>query len=265
VALSAEVRAFAETPDRYTEIPADGLVTRYDDGRICVVQGPTFATVSAPCVGEGEVAGLVADVRALAPVEKRPSWFVGPSAQPAGIVDELRSLGLGPPWDHVELLHALAIGSEPAGAGPGVEARRVDTYEDFVAGSELRFELFDLPAEKREHERDHYEAYWAEMQRIGIPIWFLATLEGRVAGSAGVIPSPRGAFLIGGSTAQWARGRGVYRALVRARWDDAVARGTPALVTHAKPDSSYPILLRLGFEHVCEIRRLEDRGVSDHP
>lgn len=266
MALTDEVRAFAETPDRFTEIPADGLVTRHDDGRVCIVQGPTFAVVSAPLVGEGEVGDLVEEVRGLVPATKRPSWFVGPSARPTTIVDDLLALGLEPPHDRVDLLHALAIDSEPAGTAPGVEARRVDTFEDFVATSELRFEIFDIPAEKREDEREHYETYWAEAQRIGVPVWFLATFEGRVAGSAGVIPSSRGVFLIGGSTAPWARGHGVYRALVRARWDYAVARGTPALVTHAKPDSSYPILLRLGFEDVCTIHRLEDRtGIGDHP
>jgi predicted GNAT superfamily acetyltransferase len=72
------------------------------------------------------------------------------------------------------------------------------------------------------------------------------------------IPSDRGVFLIGGAVARWARGRGLYRALVRARWDDAVARGTPTLVTQANPATSSPILRRLGFEQVCEIRRLED-------
>jgi hypothetical protein len=45
---------------------------------------------------------------------------------------------------------------------------------------------------------------------------------------------------------------------VRARWDDAVARGTPALVTEAMPGTSYPILKRVGFVDVCTIRRLED-------
>jgi predicted GNAT superfamily acetyltransferase len=65
-------------------------------------------------------------------------------------------------------------------------------------------------------------------------------------------------FLIAGSVLEWARGRGVYRALVRARWDDAVARGTPALVTEALADTSYPILKRVGFVDVCTIRRLED-------
>ena len=47
------------------------------------------------------------------------------------------------------------------------------------------------------------------------------------------------------------------RALVRTRWDEAVRRGTPALVVHAAPTSE-PILRRLGFEEVCRLRRLRD-------
>jgi hypothetical protein len=35
----------------------------------------------------------------------------------------------------------------------------------------------------------------------------------------------RGGFLFGGSTLREARGRGAYRVLVRARWDEAVSRG----------------------------------------
>jgi predicted GNAT superfamily acetyltransferase len=72
------------------------------------------------------------------------------------------------------------------------------------------------------------------------------------------IPSDRGVFLIAGSTAPWARGRGLYRALVRARWDYAVERGTPALVTEAIVATSYPILQRLGFTEVCTIWRLQE-------
>ena len=55
-----------------------------------------------------------------------------------------------------------------------------------------------------------------------------------------------------------ARGRGAYRALVAARWRDAVARRTPLLVTQAGR-MSRPILARLGFREVCEIRILVDR------
>jgi hypothetical protein len=89
---------------------------------------------------------------------------------------------------------------------------------------------------------------------------FLASVEGRPAATATAVLADRGVFMIAGSTLPWARGRGCYRALVRARWDLAVERGTPALVTHAVPGTSYPILERLGFEDVCTLRRLrEDR------
>jgi len=92
----------------------------------------------------------------------------------------------------------------------------------------------------------------------GVAIAFLARIEGRPAGTGMSVYSGRGVFLIGGAVAEWARRRGVYRALVRARWDDAVVRGTPALVTGALPNTSLPILLRAGFREVCVIRRLED-------
>ena len=67
--------------------------------------------------------------------------------------------------------------------------------------------------------------------------------------------------LFGGSTLPEARGRGAYRALVAARWEDAVARGTPALVTQASP-MSRPILRQLGFRELCEIRILLDDSAA---
>jgi len=260
--MTAELREFAESPDRYVDVVEDGLVTRYDDGRICIVQGPTFASVCAPQVGEGDVEQLLADVRGIADVAKRPSWWIGPSARPLGIVEQLKDLGVREPEDRVPLVYALAAASKPEGFAPGVEARPVETFEDYVATCELRFEVFDVPEDRRKRERLHFAEYFEESQRVGTPVWFTATFEGKVAGSAGAISSPRGVFLIGGSTAGWARGRGVYRALVRARWDYAVGRGTPALVTHAQPTTSYPILLHVGFEEVCTLRRLEDRPES---
>jgi hypothetical protein len=86
---------------------------------------------------------------------------------------------------------------------------------------------------------------------------YLAYVDGtpvaRATGSFG----EHGVTLFGGSTLPEARSRGAYRALVAARWDDAVARGTPVLVTQAGP-MSRPILAQLGFREVCEIRILLD-------
>ncbi|HEU5213925.1 MAG TPA: hypothetical protein VFU30_00135, partial [Gaiellaceae bacterium] len=78
-----------------------------------------------------------------------------------------------------------------------------------------------------------------------------------LVGAAGATPSSRGMLLWGGSVLEEARGRGCYRALVRARWDEAVHRGTPALTVSAN-DQSSPALRKLGFEKVLEFRRIED-------
>jgi hypothetical protein len=55
------------------------------------------------------------------------------------------------------------------------------------------------------------------------------------------------------------RGRGAYRALLAARWIEAVGLGKPALVIQAGA-MSRPILERSGFESLCRIDMLEDPG-----
>jgi GNAT superfamily N-acetyltransferase len=64
-------------------------------------------------------------------------------------------------------------------------------------------------------------------------------------------------YLAGGATRPDRRGRGAYRALVRARWDAAVEQGIPALTVGAGA-MSRPILERLGFSIVGWTDRLVD-------
>ena len=213
--------------------------------------------MSGVSVEPDDVESLLAEVRERVPGEKEPVWWIGPSSQPVDLYERLQALGLGWPRDRALLLHALALAREPDGP-EGIEVVRIETFEQFSAARELQWDAFDTPDDKRAKNRARLREDFEESQRLAIPVGFLATLDERPAGTALAIPSDRGVFLIGGSTAEWARGHGVYRALVHARWDYAVARGTPALVIQAVPDTSYPILLRLGFEEVCTIRRLED-------
>ena len=85
-----------------------------------------------------------------------------------------------------------------------------------------------------------------------------AFVDGELAGYGRSVDLHGGVALMGGAVLPDFRGRGVYRALVRARWDHAVARGTPLLVVQAGPQSA-PILAGLGFEAHGEIRVLVDR------
>lgn len=261
--IPAELREYAETPDRFALVPEGAVVRRFADERVCVVAGPTWASVSGVRVGEGEVESLLGEVRTLVPAESFAVWWIGPSAQPARLDEQLAALGLREPRDRISLLHALVLDREPADAPAGVDVQRVESFEQFLAAREVQWDAFEVSEERRVRQRARFRDEFADSQRFGVPVGFLATLGGRPAATALGIPSERGVFLVGGATANWARGRGLYRALVRARWDYAVGRGTPALVAHAVRDTSYPILRRLGFEEVCEIRRLEDAPDPD--
>ena len=259
--IPAELREYAETPDRFTHIAPGASVTRFADERVCIIEGPTWAAISGVSVEADEVDALVAEVRGHVSAEKEPVWWIGPSARPRDLWERLAGLGMGEPPDRGALLHALVLVCEPAGASD-VHVTRIKTFEQFRAAQELQWEAFDAPDDRRAKRRARFREDFEESQRLGIPVGFLAMVDGRPAGTASALPSDRGVFLIAGSTVEWARGRGVYRALVRARWDYAVARGTPGLVTQAMPDTSYPILRRLGFEEVCTIRRLADAAVT---
>jgi hypothetical protein len=256
--LSKEVFEYAETPDRYAQVIDGSSVSRHDDGRVCVIQGATWASVTGVAVGDAEVGDLVAQVRALVAAEKRCVWWLGPSVRPTDLADQLLHHGLRVPDDGAPLVKALALVEAPAETPSGIDVRRVETFEDFVASRDVQWDAFDVSEKRRAQQRPLLRADFDESMELGIPVGFLATLDSRPAATGLAVPSTRGVFLIAGSTAPWARGRGLYRALVRARWDYAVERGTPALVTQAVPDTSYPILKNLGFQDVCDIRRVED-------
>jgi hypothetical protein len=180
------------------------------------------------------------------------SWEVGSSATPSGLVDELRRRGMVD--DDDPALVGMLLRREPA-AVAGVEARPARSFEEFREANAVAFAAFgSLPPSDEERERARYE----EEVAWGRSRTFVAVVDGRIAGAGTSTYLDRAVTLNGGSVLPDARGRGAYRALVRARWEDAAARGTPVLVTQAGRMSA-PILLRLGFEQVARIHVLIDR------
>jgi hypothetical protein len=254
--LSREVEEFARCPDRYTYLGPG--VERSDEGRYCVIQGPHWAGVTGLRLEPDEIDATVARVRELVPAEKHTVWWFDDGVRPADLVEQLRARGFREPADGVGLLYAIACVEPPAPGPADVEIRRVTGFDDYFAAQEVMWRAFETPPERRAQQEPHVRAEFESAQEAGTPVTFLALVDGRPAALGRSIYSDRGVFLIAGAVEEWARGRGVYRSLVRARWDDAVARGTPVLVTETVPDTSYPILKRLGFVDVCTMRRLED-------
>jgi GNAT superfamily N-acetyltransferase len=256
--ISAELREYALTPDRFTTIAEGSSVSRHDDGRICVLQGSIWASISAPRFDAHELDDVIADVHRLVPAGKHQVWWISDAARPANLVELLRERGFAETQDSAHELRAVVLTTPPGPIPPGVEMRRIETFEDFLAAREVQWEGFETPEERRALQRTTARRDFEESIELEIPAGFLALLDDRPAGTGMAVPSPRGAFLIAGTTAPWARGRGLYRALVRARWDYAAERGTPALVVQAVVDTSFPILQRLGFETVGTVLRFEE-------
>jgi hypothetical protein len=183
------------------------------------------------------------------------SWWISDWSTPADAHDVLLERGLRIVDGDYDI-GALALVQEPPAPTHDVAVRRVTTLDDFIAAKEANWDAFGAPAERRTTRAqlaDEFEL----MQGADGSAYYAAWIGGRIVASGRAFFGPRGALLSGGATIAEARGRGAYRALVRARWDDAVARGTPALVVQAGRFSE-PILRRLGFVEACRFRRLED-------
>src|SRR5262249_37178703 len=144
----------------------------------------------------------------------------------------------------------------------GIEVRKVETYEDFLAGRRLAWASAGFTPEQQREALASQPEKWKERQRADDGVAYLAIVDGEPVASGDMVFLPFAGFLSGATTKPDYRGRGAFRALVRARWDEAVRRGTPALIVGAGR-MSRPILERIGFRAVAEHHLLLDRsGVS---
>jgi GNAT superfamily N-acetyltransferase len=179
------------------------------------------------------------------------SWWVGTSSTP-GVHDALLACGATPdPED--DYLDAMVLDEEPPRVD-GADIRPVETFEDALVSRRIMMAGFESEPPPLERIR----AEWDQAQRVDRSRAFLAYVDGEPAGRAGAVITDAGPVqLIGGTVLEPFRGRGLYRALVRARWDWAVERGTRVLVTQSG-HMSRPILERLGFRTVGRVRVLFD-------
>ena len=213
--------------------------------------GQTYAAVEGIRLAPDEIDDAIADVAVFLreSATTRASWWLTERSTPADLEERLLDAGLAR-FDH-DYLHAALLLTTPPPAPEGVEARAVASVAEFVEARRVMLDTFADPNIRvpTDDELAH------EYERTPDPI-YAAWLDGRIAAVGRATFTSAGAYLTGGATAPWARGRGTYRAVVRARWDDAVARGTPAVAVGAGAMSK-PILERLGFRQVAQLRRLE--------
>ena len=254
---------FAEDLGAFTMRPGDPLFHRDPHGRFLIFFGPgshpVFNSVFRFRLGaDPDLPAVVEEIRSVIRGRGRTgsTWEVGTSATPPDLADRLLELGLVPYEEPVAV--AMLLDAPPKGSGgEGVEVRRVRTLEEFRTAQRIASEAFGVPRDNLDDDEALAKEFDGMTDAGGMV--FLAFIDGEPVGQGTAFATERGVSLAGGSVLPAHRGAGAYRALVLARWEEAVRRGTPLLATNAGA-MSRPILERLGFRQVAEIRILLDEG-----
>ena len=255
--VPAEVAEFAEGLSAYTfDSPSYDRI--FGDGYVIgvPVHGP-YLSVQRIRLVQRQIPAVVEHARTVMRERGKTvcSWWVSDWSTPPGIERLLLAEGLSKNCRDYDVA-ALVLAAAPPAPPEEVETARVTSLNDYLEAAAVAQLAFGIPAD-RWPTREEQEADYALETDGRASASFIARIGGRIVGVGRTFFGPRGALLAGGATHPDARGRGVYRALVHARWNEAVTRGTPALVVQAGAMSE-PILKRLGFAEVCRFRRLED-------
>jgi hypothetical protein len=247
------LREIAEYPNSFGPLgPNDERIetARYT---LCMGPGKSWNTVQRQHLRADEIDDALDEVRALLRQRgrDRTQWEVGSSAEPSDLVDRLLERGLVHDKDPYAV--ALVLTREPPPPPPGIVARQVETFDEYAAASAVQWEAFGMPDDEIAEAREKLPERWRETVNVMHAAW----LDGEIVAAGTAAPTEHGLLLYGGATLPRARGRGAYRAVLHARWEEAVRNGTPALITQGG-SMSRPILERLGFERVGEVHMLLD-------
>ena len=247
------LREIAEYPNCFGPLgPRDERIET-DRYTLCMGSGKTWNTVQRQRLQPDEIDDAIGEVRTLLRERgrDRTQWEVGSSAEPADLVDRLLERGLIHDKDPYAV--ALVLTREPPPPPPEVVARRVETLEEYAAANAVQWEAFDMPEDEIAEALEKLPERWRETVNVMHAAW----LDGEIVAAGTSAPTEQGLLLYGGATLPRARGRGAYRAVLHARWQEAARNGTPALITQGG-SMSRPILERLGFERVGEVHMLLD-------
>ena len=255
------VRCFAEEPDCFVIEPLPP-VRRIRTPSFTLLLSPskTLSSVSGVRASERELDATVAEVRRLVREAGylRTVWNVGPSSRPERLVGMLAERGFvpatRPPFEPKAT--AMTLTQPPPPPPPGAEARPVRDLDEYLQAWRIAIETFNEPEEDAAGWLAAAPTLWEQQDHVE-RFAHLAFVDGRPVGFAFAFAGPVGLLLGGSGVLAASRGRGAYRALLAARWQEAVRLGKPALVIQAGA-MSRPILERSGFESICSVDVLED-------
>jgi GNAT superfamily N-acetyltransferase len=257
VEISDEIRRLAVDPFGELPTPREVELVALEGAVLGINPWPGAQIVRPVGIEAGQVAATVAQARAAGRDRGKRvlAWWI--TSEYDEIAAALEAAGLvntdTPGFEAVE--NGMALVSPPTGrAAEDVQIGIVTEWEEYAEAGEVTRAVFDLPRVAEEELRQRYTEYLAALD-LGVTL--CARIDDRIVGTSHAAYGTAGINLFGAAVASEARGRGVYRSLVLARWDLAVRRGTPALTVQAGR-MSRPICERMGFTFVEPVRVFVD-------
>lgn len=259
--LNAALRTFAEDPE--SEIADVPVAPRIMTPRFTLTLSPTptQSVTSRIRTTAAELDATIAEVRGVLRGRgvQGNVWNVGASAQPAGLPAMLRERGFvpatRPPYE--SLLTSMALVEPPeAASNPAIEARVVTNLDEYVQALKVAMVAFNESPEDAAGWMEAAPGLWATQDGKD-RFTHIAYLDGKPVGFGFAAGAPSGILLGGSGVLPEARGRGVYRAMLAARWAHAQQMGGAGVAIQAGA-MSRPILERCGFQVVCQIQVFED-------
>ena len=259
--IPSGVREQALHPFRELLLPTGWKRLEGKHGLVCRHTYPIAQVVEPTSLGPADVDEAVEEARRLVRAEgkDRLVWWLEPAFEWLG--PELEQRGLvnedTPGFEAVE--NAMALVEPPSGkSSEGIAVALVETIEDLAASDRVTVEAFAMGAEASEEMDGDRAKRFAEYKAPNNPArQFNASLDGRVVGTGASVIGKHGVNLFAAGVLPDARGLGVYRALIRARWDLAVQLGTPALTVQAGR-LSRPVLESVGFSFIAAAKMYVD-------
>ena len=259
--IPADVRRQALHPFQEILLPFGWKRVDGERVSVCFHTYPIAKVVEPTNLEVGDVDAAVAEAREIARAEgtDRLVWWVEPAYEWLGA--ELEQRGVvhqeTPGFELVE--NAMALVEPPSGKhSDGVAVGLVETIDDLAASDRVTVEAFEMGADAAMEMDGSRAQRFAEYTTEGNPFrQFNASLDGQVVGTAAAVLGNYGINLFAAGVLPEARGRGAYRAMIRARWDMAVERGTPALTVQAG-QMSRPVLESSGFSFIAAAKMFVD-------
>ncbi|MFL5306430.1 MAG: hypothetical protein ACJ8F1_14530 [Polyangia bacterium] len=264
--VSESLKAFAEDPDAYiTEVPSVAPHIRTPRYVLALSPSPLQSITCRLRTTAAELDATIAEIRGLLRQRNVQTnvWHVGPSSRPHDLASLLRARGfvpaMQPPYEPTMTAMALVDPPTPK-RNSGVEARLARTFEDYLAGLEAVLEAFNESEEERAAWRAAAPSLW-DTQDGDDRFTHVAFIDGKAVGAGFSACGSTGILMGGAGVLPSARRRGVYHAILAARWVEVERLGKEGLVIHAGAMSA-PILERCGFQVVGHLELLVDRGLS---